>query len=129
MIELYLPLWPVAASCIFLALLAASSIARRRGHWLALTLAAVVFSLALYAPRVLAKASDPKNNMLARDVAGALFLATVLPLVAGWLGARLAAAGRSPVLRSLAILVLSAICLGVSPLYFLIVHCTSGDCL
>ena len=78
---------------------------------------------------MLAEASDPKNNMLARDVAGALLLAAGVPLVAGWLGARLAAAHKNPVLRSLAVLVISAIFLGASPIYFLIVHCTSGDCL
>lgn len=129
MLEGYLSLWPIAASCTLLGLLSASSIVHRRRTWWTLTFAAVALSLALYVPWMSVEASDPKNNWLSRDIAGAIIFAAGLPLIAGWLGMRLAAAGTIPLLRSLGVLAIIGILLGASPMYFLLVHCTSGDCL
>jgi len=129
MTSFYLSLWPVGAATVVIAIGAVSALVHNRRRWFFMSLAATLVGVLLYAPTVLAEAADPAHNRLHRDVAGAFIYATAVPVIVSWRSAILAGRGVSPTHRLLAALGTALLCLATSPLYFLFVHCTSGDCL
>jgi len=125
----YFSLWPVGASSVIIAIAGMTTLVQDRRRWLVLSIATTLAGALLYAPSVLAEAADPVHNRLHRDVAGAFIFAIAIPLIVSRLSSILARHSVGATTRLLAALGTAFLCLLASPLYFLFVHCTSGDCL
>src|SRR5205814_8835196 len=121
--------WPRCAPTVVIAIGAVSPRVHNTRRCLFMPLAATLLGVVLYAPTVLEEAADPAHHRLHRDVAGAFVYAIAVPVIVSWRSAILAGRGVSPTHRLLAALGTALLCLATSPLYFLFVHCTSGDCL
>jgi len=125
----YFSLSPVGASSVIIAIAGMTTLVQDRRRWLVLSIATTLAGVLLYAPSVLAEAADPVQNRLHRDVAGAFIFAIAIPLIVSSVPSILARHSVGATTRLLAALGTALLCLLTSPLYFLFVHCTSGDCL
>ncbi len=123
----YLDLWPIALLSAVVIVASLTSVVQRKEVWIGVSLAAGALSLALVAPTVLARWSNPFHNVLLRDVVALLVLAAGIPLLVS--GTSFALADRHLAYRLLIPLIVSVVCIAGSLLFVLLVHCTSGDCL
>jgi len=123
----YLDLWPIALLSAVVIVASLTSLIQRKEVWIGVSLAAGALSLALVAPTVLARWSNPFHNVLVRDVVAILVLAACIPLLAS--GTSFALADRQLAYRLLVPLIVSVVCIAGSFVLVVIVHCTSGDCL
>ena len=123
----YLDLWPIALLSAVVIVASLTSVVQRKEVWIGVSLAAGALSLALVAPTVLARWSNPFHNVLLRDVVALLVLAAGIPLLVS--GTAFALADRHLAYRLLIPLIVSVACIAGSFLLLLLVHCTSGDCL
>jgi hypothetical protein len=125
-VSFYLQCWPFAAAALCLAALSMSTVIASPRRWTVISVVVIAAALAIYVPPLLAKAADPGNNILARDVAAFLLWATGAPAM----GARVAFLFQANgALGRVLGLAMSLLWLAVTPFVVLFVHCTSGDCL
>lgn len=125
----YLDLGPVALMSAALVIASLTSVVQRRRVWIPLSLVAAGLSLTLTAPVVLERAANPFHNMLQRDVIGSFILAAGIPLVVSSVAVALSGRPLRVAFRLLIPSIAGLLCIALSPLYALLIHCTSGDCL
>ena len=123
----YWQLWPVALLSAVLILASLTPASQRNALWVPLTVVCAAISLALVAPSIIAQAANPFYNMLQRDVVAAFVLAAGVPLLVSW--AALLSQDGSTAYRVLLPSAVAVCSIAASPLYRLLIHCTSGDCL
>jgi len=123
----YWQLWPVALLSAVLIVASLTPASQRKALWVPVTEAFAAISLALVAPSIIAQAANPFHNMLQRDVVAAFVLAVGVPLLVGWTA--FLSQGASTAYRVLLPSAIAVCSIAASPLYALLIHCTSGDCL
>jgi len=129
MISFYAQFWPAVAAVAVLAALSASRLATDSARWKLVSALVIAAGVALYAPSLLLRGADPRNNLLIRDLVAALLLAAGGPALAAWSAHRLQRRGIGPTWRAMTCLVLGLLWVAASPFVLLFAHCTSGDCL
>jgi hypothetical protein len=116
-----------ASGGILLIPFAASALVLRKTQFGALTLCLAVAAGALNITIELAHQSDPSENILNRDIGAIAVLAVMCPIVSACFAVWFA--HKSTLTRAaIATAVVAAFVL-VAPLFVLVAHCTSGDCL
>jgi len=123
----YFDLWPIALLSAVVVVASLTSVFQRKEVWIGISIAAGALSLALVAPTVLARWSNPFHNVLVRDVVALLVLAAGIPLLVS--GTAVGLADRHLAYRLFIPFIVSVVCIAGSFLLLLLVHCTSGDCL
>lgn len=106
---------------------AASALVLRKRQFRALALGLAVAAGALNATIELARQSDLSENILNRDIGAIAVLAFVCPIVSASFAVWFAY--RSTLTRAAVATAVVAAFVFVAPLFVLIAHCTSGDCL
>jgi hypothetical protein len=106
---------------------AASALVLRRRQFAALALAVAAAAGALNVTIELAHQSNPSENILNRDIGAIAVLAFACPVVSGSFAVWFA--HRSTLTRAAVATAVVAAFVFVAPLFVLVVHCTSGDCL
>jgi hypothetical protein len=122
-------LWPSAAGTLALAGLSATSSVNKQHQWWALAGGIIIGAFVLSIPQVLMHASNPRENVLRRDMLALFVLVGAIPALcaaATWMVNQLFAMRW---LNVACCVVTGATCLLSSPFVLLGVHCTSGDCL
>ena len=125
----YFQLWPVALVSAWTIAAGLTNLVHRRAIWLAQAVAGAALSLALLAPVIQRNAANPFNNVIERDIVAFLVFAAGVPLIVSLIVALLARRGTRLAYQIVLPAGVASLCIAVSPIYGLIVHCTSGDCL
>jgi hypothetical protein len=120
-------LFYAASGGIVLIPFAASGLVLRRKQWWALSLCLAVAAGALNVAIELARQSDPSENILNRDIGAIAVLAFACPVASASFAIWFAHRG-SRTRAAVATAVVAAFVF-VAPLFVLVAHCTSGDCL
>ena len=119
--------WPAVVAVLLLVASCVRSPSGSAAYTRNFALILIMGSFAVCLALAVVEASDPKHNILIRDIAARAMIGLFIPALAV---ATLHLFRRSSsTRRALLALVASGILLLTSPLILIFVHCTSGDCL
>jgi hypothetical protein len=119
-------LYATSGGIVLIPFVASALVLRNRRFW-ALALGLAVAAGALNVAIELAYQSSRSNNILNRDIGAIAVLAFACPIVSAFFAVWLAR--RSALTRAAVATAVVAAFVLVEPLFVLIAHCTSGDCL
>jgi hypothetical protein len=121
--------WQWALAGMALAALSGSTLVHDRRRWWRIAIGIMVATVVISAVTTLARAADPVNNVLGRDIFGAIVFSAAIPLICAGVARLTAGLFASRWMASGCCLVVGAACLLSSPFVLVGIHCSSGDCM
>jgi chromate transport protein ChrA len=121
--------WPSALAVVIAVCVSASTRIRERRRAAILAVVLAVAVTAVYGWILRDQVTDPRSNILGRDVAGRLLIGAAAPLLTVFVAAFARFRGVHVWVAEVISGLVGAVWILVGPLILLYIHCSSGDCL